>query len=165
MCEEERGIGEGIFEKMLSEIKLDLGVNTMKIIIERHSVCMGDDCLAPHTKQYALDDDATYIELFECIKNDNYLPSVSGNNVVWVLSNDNYSCIFSYFTKTDKIFVGLEEKFLKEICKGSKKFTFKYYSSPQIWKESIYRMYNDDEYSLWKDRWLDEIEYCDYLMN
>ena len=44
----------------------------MKIIVERESVCMGDDCLAPHAKTYEFNDDATYMDLFECVKNDNY---------------------------------------------------------------------------------------------
>lgn len=137
----------------------------MKVIVERSSVCMGDDCLAPHARIYTLNDDATYMELFECLKNDNYLPAVSGNNVVWVLTNEHHNCIFSYFTKTDKFSMGLVEKYLKTICKDSNKLMFKYYSGPQRWKESIYRMYNNDEYAMWKDGWGEEIKYCDFLMN
>lgn len=105
------------------------------------------------------------MDLFECLKKDNYLPSVSGNNVVWVLTNKHYSCIFSYFTKTDKVFMGLVEQYLKNICKDYKKLTFKYYSSPQKWKETIYRMYNNDEYTLWRDGWHEEVKYCDFLMS
>lgn len=137
----------------------------MKIIIERNSVCMGDDCLAPHARTYILDNDATYMDLFECLKKDKYLPSVSGNNVVWVLSNEHYSCIFSYFTKTERIFMGLTEKSLKVICKDSNKLKFKYYSSPENWKKSIYRMYNNNEYIIWKEGWGEEINYCDLLMS
>lgn len=137
----------------------------MNIIIERNSVCMGDDYLAPHARTYILNDDATYIDLFECLKNDNYLPTVSGNNVVWVLANEQYDCIFSYFTKTDKLSMGLTEKLLKNICKDSNKLKFKYYSSPQRWRDSIYRMYKNDEYTILKDGWGEEIKYCDFVMN
>lgn len=137
----------------------------MKVVVERYSVCMGDDCLAPHARTYTVNDDATYMDLFEYLKNDNYLPTVSGNNVVWVLTNEEYNCIFSYFTKTDKFSMGLTEKFLKSICKNSNKLTFKYYSSPQRWKESIYRIYNNDEYAMWRDGWTEEIKYCDFLTN
>lgn len=137
----------------------------MDVIVERNSVCMGDDCLAPHARTYTLNDDTTYMDLFECLKKDNYFPSVSGNNVVWVLTNEHYSCVFSYFTKTDKFSMGLTEKLLKNICIESNRLKFKYYSSPQRWKESIYRMYNNDEYTMWKDGWGEEIEYCDFLMN
>lgn len=137
----------------------------MKIIVKRNSVCMGDDCLAPHAKTYTLNDDATYMDLFECVKNDNYLPSVHGNNVVWVLTNEHYDCIFSYFTATDKFSVGLSEKSLKIICKDSNELMFKYYSSPGRWKDSIYRRYNNDEYTMYKDGRMEEVKYCDYLMN
>lgn len=136
----------------------------MDVIVERNSVCMGDDCLAPHARTYTLNDDATYMDLFECLKRDKYLPSVSGNNVVWVLTNEHYSCVFSYFTKTDKFSMGLTEKLLKNICTESNILKFKYYSSPQRWKESIYRMYNNDEYAMRRDGWGEEIEYCDFLM-
>ena len=137
----------------------------MNIIVERSSVCLGDDCLAPHSRTYILNDDATYMDLFDCLKKDSYFPSVSENNVVWVLTNARYSCIFSYYTRTDKFSMGLVEKYLKTICKDSEKMTFKYFSSPQRWKESIYRMYNNDEYTIWRDGWRDEIKYCDFLMS
>lgn len=135
----------------------------MEVIVERESVCMGDDCLAPHTRTYKLDDNATYMDLLECLKNNNYLPSVSGNNVVWVMKSEHYSCIFSYFTKTDKLFMRLEEKFLKIICKDSNKLMFQYYTSPHSWKESIYRMYDNDEYAMYQDGWENEIKFCDTL--
>ena len=137
----------------------------MKVIIERSSVCMGDDCLAPHARTYTLSDDATYMDLFECIKKDKYLPSVHGNNVVWVLTNEHYDCIFSYFTATDKFSVGLSEKSLKVICKDSNVLMFKYYSSPERWKDRIFRMYDNDKYAMYKDGWSEEIKYCDFLMN
>ena len=135
----------------------------MNVIVERDSVCMADDCFAPHARTYSLHDDATYMDLFECLKNDNYFQSVSGSNVVWVLANEHYSCIFSYFTKTDKSSMGLSEKLLKNICQDSNKLEFKYYSSPRRWKESIYHMYNNDEYAMWKYGWDEEIKYCDFL--
>ena len=136
----------------------------MEIIIERDSVCMGDDCLAPHTRTYTLNDQATYTDLFECLKKDHYFPYISGNNVVWVLKNDHIDCIFSYFTKTDKFSVGLVEKSLKNICRNSNKLHLRYFSSPRKWKERIYQMYSGDEYTLWRDGWTDEIKYCDFLM-
>lgn len=134
----------------------------MKVIIERESVCMGDDCWAPHQKKYTLNDNATYMDLFEAIKNDNYLPSMT--NAVWVLTSNQCSCIFSYFTKTGKIHMRLEEKFLKNICKDSYKLRFEYFSAPQGWKKFIYRMYSNDEQAIWKDGWCEEIKYCDSLM-
>ena len=51
----------------------------MQILIERDSVCMGDDCLAPHAKTYMLRDNATYMDLFKCLKKDNYFFQKGGN--------------------------------------------------------------------------------------
>lgn len=134
----------------------------MRIIIERESVCMGDDCWAPHQRKYTLNDDATYMDLYEATKKDNYLPTMT--NAVWVLTNKQCKCIFSYFTRTGEIHMRLEEKSLKSICKDSEKFRFEYYSAPQRWKEHIYRMYNNDEQAMMKAGWCEEIKYCDFLM-
>ena len=101
--------------------------------------------------------------------NDKYFPSVSGNNVVWVLKSDCYDCILSYFTKTNKMFPGLSEKSLNKLFRGEMgnlvKLEFKYYTPPLRWKEHIYEMYKGNEYELWRDGWTEEIEYCDYVMS
>lgn len=136
----------------------------MKVIIERNSVCMGDDCMAPHRREYILDDNASYMDLFEYIKRDRYLPQIHGNNVVWVLANEEYSCIFTYFTKTDTMSRKIEETSLKNICKSSNSLVFKYYSSPERWKDSIYRMHKNDEEAVWRDGWKDEVEYCELVI-
>lgn len=136
----------------------------IEVIVERDSVCMGDDCFAPHARTYTLKDDATYKDLFKCLKKDKYFPSISGNNVVWVMTNTDFWCIFSYFTKTDKFSMGLMLYDLKTICQKSNKLTLKYYTSPKEWKEKIYRMYNNDEFALGRDGWCEEAKYCDYLM-
>ncbi|MBQ6797485.1 MAG: hypothetical protein IJP10_05655 [Clostridia bacterium] len=137
----------------------------IKITVERDSICMGDDCFAPHGKTYILRDNAACIDLFKRLKKDKYFPSVSGNNAVWVMTNESFDCIFSYFTATDKFSMGTTEKNLKTICAKTKKLRFKFYSSPQKWKEHIYRMYDNNEYALWRDGWRDETDYCDSLMN
>lgn len=136
----------------------------MNIEMNRQSVCIGDD-MEDHTISLSLENNATYENLFELLKSKKYFPNVSGNNVVWVLTAKKYECIFSYFTLQDKFSPGLSEKNLSVICSdnGSCKFLLKYYASPQRWKEEIYRIYNGDEYALWRDGWTDEIKYCDYL--
>ena len=136
----------------------------MEIIIERDGVCSKDCCLAPHTGTYTLNDDATYIDLFKRLKKDHYFPSISNNNAVWVLANEDIDCIFSYFTKTGKFSMGLAEKSLKNICKRSNILHLHFYSNPQKWKERICQLYNNNEYLLWKEGWMEEIKYCDFLM-
>ena len=134
----------------------------MEIKIDRESVCMGDDC-EDHSKIYQFEDNATYEDLFEKLKNDNYFPSVSGNNVVWVLTAKDFDCIFSYYTKMDKFFAGLSEKSLMKICGSFGEVNLHYYSNPISWKEKIELMYAGNTYTMWRDGWLEELKYCDYL--
>lgn len=108
--------------------------NSLNIIVNRSSVCLGDDCL-DHRKKYKLSKDATYIDLFNLIKEDKYLPNISGNNVVWVLKNSEYPCIFSYLTFDDKLIKNIEEESLTLICKNDKNLTFKYFCNKERWKE------------------------------
>ncbi len=145
----------------------------MKIEVNRESVCAGDDTNS-HLKIYQLDSDATYEDLFSVLEKDNFFPHVISENEVWVLTNKRYWCIFSYYTKTGKISAKLYEKNLKNICGSSNKLFFEYYSSPERWKEKIYKMYNidinainmsDGNYRcLMNDGFDKEIKYCDDLM-
>ena len=134
----------------------------MEIIVNRASVCMGDDVYS-HVEEFILPDDATYDDLFQKIIKTGYLPSIAGNNVVWVLSSKEYFCIFSYFTRTGKRNDGLVEKRLSEICKNSNELMFKYMHSPERWKNCIVNWYKGDTYTMWRDGWLEELKYCDYV--
>lgn len=135
----------------------------IQIKVNRESVCMGDD-VQDHTQIYELDEDATYEDLFYELKRDNYFPSVYGNNVVWILTLQEYPCIFSYYTLFNKFIKGLSVKELKVICRESNEFYLRYYSSPQKWKCKIYSLYNGDVYTMWHDGWGEEIEYCNKLI-
>lgn len=134
----------------------------LKLKINRDSVCLADD-INNHEKVYEVDDNATYEDLFNLLKSDHYCPTVFGNNEVWVLTSQHCNCIFSYFVKTNKLSRGLSESSLESVCGDFFNVFLKYYSSPLKWKEHIYKMYNGDEYSLWKYGWRKEIEYCDYV--
>lgn len=140
----------------------DRKMNQLKIKINRDSVCMADD-IDEHKKTYQMDNDATYKDLFYMLKKDNFFPNVYGNNVVWVLTTEYCECVFSYFTKTNKLSRELCEKHLKNICSPSYEMHFKYYSSPGKWKEKILKMYDGDDYTMWREGWLDELKYCDSL--
>lgn len=135
----------------------------MKIKVNRDSVCLEDD-IYEHLKTYQMDDNATYRELFSMLQKDKYFPSVADNNAVWVLTTERFECVLSYFTKTNKVSMGLCEEYLRNICTSSCEMHFKYYSNPKKWKEKIHEMYNGDMYLMWRDGWLDELEYCDSLI-
>lgn len=135
----------------------------MKIIIDRESVCRADD-VDSHEKEYFIRTNLPFEDLFKKIIKDKYLPSIWGNNVVWVLTSTEHFCIFSYFTKTNKFSQGLALKNPSEICKNNNRLKFKYYSSPLKWKQAIEAVYGGASYTMWRDRWLNDFEYCDFIM-
>ena len=53
----------------------------MDIIINRDSVCPGED-IESHERTYQMDNNSTYEDLFKVLMDDNYFPSISGNNAV-----------------------------------------------------------------------------------
>lgn len=134
----------------------------MYITVNRASVCMGDDVL-DHKIKINLPDDASYEDLYNELKKLSYFPYVSGNNVVWVLSNKEYDCIFSYFTYDNTFSAGLSETLLSNIDDGTHSYYLSYFSSPEKWKEYFYSGYNNNEKDLYHDGWGDEIKHCNEL--
>lgn len=134
----------------------------MKITINRDSVCMGDDAY-DRTKQFVLPDDAEYEDLYNELRKQSYFPYIHGNNVVWVLSNKEHECIFSYFTYDNSFSAGLNETLLSNIDDGSHRFHLRYFSSPERWKEYISNKNDSDMKTLYLDGWGAEIKHCDDL--
>lgn len=140
----------------------------MKVIINRDSVCMGDDAV-DHQKTYQMDNNATYEDLFNVLLEDRYFPQVYGNNVVWVLTSKKHECIFSYFSRTRKLMSRLSEKSLSKLAGNNGDLLtglmLKYYTTPHAWKEKIYQIHHEDMDALQNDGWLAEIQYCDEVMS
>ncbi|MBR3456543.1 MAG: hypothetical protein IKH16_00040 [Selenomonadaceae bacterium] len=135
----------------------------MTFTIDRDSVCAGDD-VVNHRQSFELPEHATAKELFQQLKHSRYFPKIAGNNVVWVLTNKTHPfCIFSYFTKRDRLGQFLMDTPLSVLDDGSGLFYLKYYWSPAKWKERIIQEYGDDTYSRWRDGWDTEMELCDKL--
>ena len=53
------------------------------VVLERDSVCMGDDADAPHSHSFKVPAEATLNEVFEVLGSRRYLPSVAGSNHSW----------------------------------------------------------------------------------
>lgn len=135
----------------------------MTITINRDSVCAGDDVF-DHRQTFELAENATAKDLFQQLKHSRYFPKIAGNNTVWVLTNKTHPfCIFSYFTKRNKLGQNQMDIPLSALDDGSGLFFLKYYFSPAKWKERIIQEYGDDTYSRWRDGWDDEMAYCDKL--
>ncbi len=62
-------------------------MKTKKLIINRDSICMGDDCMS-HEKSKTVNQDMTMIDLFEYIID--YVPTMY--NVIWAVRSDKGVC-------------------------------------------------------------------------
>ena len=104
----------------------------MKIIVDRESVCMGDDVL-PHKVEFEVSEDMTVKEFFGFLEKERYLPSIQGNNVAWELRNRNGEQGV-YFIKTREIIH--PEAVLKEMLEGIAEtplFVLLYHSTPEAY--------------------------------
>ena len=106
----------------------------MEIIIDRKSVCMGDDVVSHKTKN-KINKHITFLELFSELIEKNYFPHIQGNDVVWVLRFDGEDRI-AWKTKKNKFY-----EYNKTCCSINKnrkripEVTFIYYSSTKEWTE------------------------------
>ena len=132
----------------------------MKIIMQRDSVCMGDDCNAPHQEIFEAE---TFQQLHQILLEKQYYPTISGNNVVWVLTSSDCWDIYSYFTKTDTVIPNQNEKNLKVLSPDGN-FYLKYYSSPLVWQKKILQHFGNNQRLLYLDGWAKEYLYCEELM-
>lgn len=103
----------------------------MKITVDRSSVCMGDDA-ENHERTVELDGSADCLDLFNMLRGSGFFASVSGNNVVWVLTAGSV-CVLAYYTRSGRVTKLIDKTRLAEIC-GMGKLKFLYYSSPEQWE-------------------------------
>jgi len=59
--------------------------------VERDSVCMGDDCDAPHSYSFNVSSNSTLSEVFNHLERKKYLASVAGQNHSWEAIIENRS--------------------------------------------------------------------------
>lgn len=98
------------------------------VCFSRDSVCAGDDCF-DNSRRLHLDDDARWERIVPLLKEDHFFACVSGNDVVWVMENADGEEILAYYTKADRVVCRSEKAAVAQICSGSRKLHFKYYSS------------------------------------
>lgn len=132
----------------------------MRIHFTRNSVCMGDD-MSDNSRNYELSDDADLSDIWSLISEKNFLPHISGNNVVWLLVNNNGEEIFSYFTLKDTIVRITKKNSLGQICGDSATLHFRYYTSPAERGKELFQLYKGDVYSMWKDGVMEEYKLCE----
>lgn len=136
-----------------------LGINETIIKFSRDSVCMADD-MNDNRKEVEFDLNDSWERLLEKVKENHFLASVSGNNVVWVLNDYEGNEILSYFTSADTIIKCTTKMTIGEICKKSAELHFKYYTSPLKRGQYIFNLYKGDMYGMYHDGWIEEYKQC-----
>ena len=107
----------------------------MKIIVDRNSVCAGDDAFG-HEMTFEVPESLTVAEFFKFVEGHGFLASIQGNDVAWGLQNRTGK-IGEYFTKTGEIThpeVSIKDKI--DEAGGNPTFFVRYYSKPEWAREN-----------------------------
>ena len=107
----------------------------MKIIVDRDSVCAGDDSFI-HEMTFEVPENFTVAEFFNLLQGHRFLASIQGNDVAWGLRNRTGK-IGEYFTKTGEVThpeVHIKDKM--DEAGGNPHFYVRYYSNPEWAREN-----------------------------
>ena len=107
----------------------------MKIIVDRNSVCAGDDGYG-HEMTFEVPESLTVAEYFKFLEGHGFISAIQGNNLSWELQNRTGQ-IGEYFTKTGEVThpeVSVKEKM--DEAGGDPHFFVRYYSNPE-WAREI----------------------------
>ncbi len=99
------------------------------ISITRDSVCMGDDCLAPHRIEFSILEDSNLEEIFQILKDKSYLASVSGTTHSWTANVfDKPVAVFNGNSEIGCLKSGLSEQLRSHAIEGKMKIHFEYHA-------------------------------------
>lgn len=132
----------------------------MIIHFTRDSVCMGDD-VEDNSRNYELSEDAVWSDIWSLVIEKNFLPHVSGSNVVWLLTNTMGNEISSYFVLKKSLVRISTGDSVKQICGSSNALHFRYYTSPAARGKELFQSYKGDTYSMWRDGVMEEYQHCE----
>ena len=62
-----------------------MSVGPQMIVIQRDSVCAGDDCDAPHEIEFLVNDGEPFESVLQRLVTSGYLPSISGGKATWIV--------------------------------------------------------------------------------
>lgn len=147
-------------------INISKMANLLEICVDRDSVD-SDNGNTDHKITLKMLSDATYVDLCNKLKQTGYFPNKTGDYDVWVLTLGSMDCIFSYYAYSGKFNKGSATYSLKELIsyqQGDNSFHLKRYATPFEWEKTIYDWYDGELYALWHDGWLEEIKYCEQLL-
>ena len=107
----------------------------MKIIVDRDSVCAGDDAFN-HEITFEVPESLTVAEFFNFVEGHRFLAAIVGNDVAWGLRKRTGE-IGKYFTKTGEVThpeVSIKDKM--DEAGGDPHFFVRYYSNPEWAREN-----------------------------
>ena len=107
----------------------------MKIIVDRNSVCAGDDVYG-HEMTFEVPESLTVAEFFKFVEGHGFLAAIVGNDVAWGLQNRTGK-IGEYFTKTGEVThpeVSIKDKM--DEADGDPHFFVRYYSNLEWAREN-----------------------------
>ena len=133
-------------------------VNEIEVMIDRDSVCMGDD-VDDHRIFYTIDKASTFSSLFKTLIDRNYFPHVAGNDVVWTLVVNDED-IASFKTAEGKIYTRFIDKEPNILAvkrwQAIDHIRFHYYSSPLKRAKAIFMKFGRDKFHLWHEGFFKE---------
>lgn len=130
-------------------------VSMVSVHVTRDSVCMGDDCF-DNSRDFMLDGTLDWGGFMSVMLNGHFLPNVSGNDVVWVLTDIRGMELFTYFTKEEMLISHTADRGLAAFLEHGAGLHFKYYASREQRRGALYDRFGGQMFHLWHDGWLDE---------
>jgi hypothetical protein len=100
---------------------------TLTLIIERDSVCAGDDCDAPHRISIQVPSESTLAQVLDVIQSRRYLAQIAGH-ATWIVEADRPLAVMAQQWKTPKFLIAPET--LIADCQtndGSRSLDFRYW--------------------------------------
>lgn len=86
--------------------------NSLKVTIERDSVCAGDDIDAPHARTIRVRPDCTLGEVLDSIRDTRYLAGISGGLATWIVESNRPLAVVAQQWDSPRFLVAPETRFV-----------------------------------------------------
>ena len=102
----------------------------INVSVTRDSVCMGDDISAPHKMEFSVSNNSEVEEIFQILKDKNYLAMVNGTLHSWTAKIfDNPVAKVSGDSRIAVFKSGISEQSKSYVIEGNMKIHFEYHAS------------------------------------
>lgn len=129
-----------------------------RLIIDRESVCIGDD-VEDHRITMDVGDEMDFRQLLSRLRSIGYFPYVHGNDVVWVMVYGDDTELIAYQTKDGceyTTFLDAVPLIASWLDDKEGKFCFRYFSSREKRALDIFRRCGSNNFHIWHEGYLNE---------